>query len=89
MALATCEIVWIQSLLKNLRVEHSCPALLYCDNEATLHIAANSVYRKQTKHIELNCHFIRKKIQEGIIKTMHVSTYNQLADLLTKALHPK
>lgn len=88
MANATCEIVWVTGLLKDLGVEQEGPALLYCDNQAALHIAANQVYHERTKHIKLDCHFVREKIQNGQLKTMHVASQNQLADLLTKALHP-
>ncbi|KAL5575746.1 hypothetical protein UlMin_017445 [Ulmus minor] len=43
MANATCELTWLLSLLKELGVNHARPALLYCDNQATLHIATNPV----------------------------------------------
>lgn len=75
-------------MLKDLHVKHQGPILLYCDNLAALHIVANSVYHEQTKHIELDCHFIIEKIQQGVLQAMHVSTQNQLADLLTKSSHP-
>lgn len=70
------------------RIKHQGLALLYCDNQATLYIVANLVYHERTKHIELDCHFVREKLQDGVLKIMHVTSQNQLADLLTKALHP-
>lgn len=89
MARTTCELVWILNLFKDLMVKHEGPALLHRDNQAAIHIAANSVDHERIKHIELDCHFVREKVQEGIVKTMHVSTQNQLADFLTKALYPR
>ncbi|RVW70044.1 Retrovirus-related Pol polyprotein from transposon RE1 [Vitis vinifera] len=64
MAQATCEIIWIHQLLCEVGMKCTMPAKLWCDNQAALHIAANPVYYERTKHIEVDCHFIREKIEE-------------------------
>ena len=37
-------------------------------------------------HIEVDCHFIRDKIQDGSIMTKFVASVDQLADVFTKPL---
>ena len=83
---ACCELTWLRYLLRDLGVLHPEPALLYCDNKATLHIAANPVFHKRTRHLEMDCHYIRDKIQDGSVATRFVNSAHQLADVLTKAL---
>ena len=86
MATVTCEITWVLQLLKDLKVHQPRVAMVFYDNQATLHIAANLVFYERTKHIEVDCHLIREKIQEGMIKTFHVASNSQVANIFIKAL---
>lgn len=88
LALATCELIWLQQLLRDLHITPTACAKLFCDNKSALHIAMNPVFHERTKHIDIDCHTVRDQIKAGRLRTMHVSTLNQLADVLTKALHP-
>uniref|UniRef100_A0A803QHI8 Reverse transcriptase Ty1/copia-type domain-containing protein n=1 Tax=Cannabis sativa TaxID=3483 RepID=A0A803QHI8_CANSA len=72
MANATSELTWLLALLKDFGVSHKQPANLYCDNTAAIHISENPVYHERTKHVEIDCHFIREKIQHGSIQLLHV-----------------
>lgn len=83
-ALTTCEVTWLVSLLKDLGLKKLPPVDLKCDNQAALFIAANPVFHERTKHIEVDLHFVRDKVQDGLIKPSYVSTRLQLADVLTK-----
>ena len=82
------ELIWLQWLLKDLDVSTSSTTPLYCDNQSTIHITHNDVFHERTKHIEINCHFIRYNIVHGALKLISVSSKDQLADIFIKS-HPK
>lgn len=86
MASAVVELTWLKGLFLELGVKLSLPIHLFCDRKAAIQITANPIFHEHTKHIDIDCHFARKKILQGLIKTFYVSTKEQLADLLTKSL---
>lgn len=88
MALATCELLWLSQLLRDLKIQVASPAKLFCDNKSAMHIASNPVFHERTKHIEVDCHTVRDQVKNGFMKLFHVTSSNQHADILTKALHP-
>ena len=69
MTLATCELVWLKQLIQELRFVEVSQMKLLCDNQAALHIASNPVFHERTKHIEIDCHFVREKVLLGCIAT--------------------
>ncbi|KAI3808618.1 hypothetical protein L1987_24573 [Smallanthus sonchifolius] len=60
MASTVSEILWVRWLLKDMQVHITTPTLLFCDNQAARHIANNLVYRERTKHVEMDCYFVRE-----------------------------
>ncbi|GKB28078.1 uncharacterized mitochondrial protein-like protein, partial [Tanacetum coccineum] len=85
-AQTTYELVWLRNLLGEIGFPQSKPMKMWCDNQAAIYIATNPVFHERTKHIEVDCHFTREKLEDGTITTPHIRTESQLADVLTKAL---
>ena len=86
MALATCEPIWLKHLLQELRIGNDEQMKLICDNQVALHISTNPIFHERTKHIEVDCHFIRENIASGCITTSFVNSNDQLGDIFTKSL---
>lgn len=86
MAKPTTELIWIKILLEELGFTISSPMKLWCDKQAAIHIANNFVFHERTKHIKLDCHFIRDKVKENVIYLQYVKSADQVADIMTKDL---
>ncbi|KAL9447690.1 hypothetical protein AB3S75_015212 [Citrus x aurantiifolia] len=84
-----CEVMWIKRILEELKFTFSTHLKVYCDNKAAISIAHNPVLHDRTKHIEVDKHFIKEKLNTGIICMTYLPTTEQLADVLTKGLHKK
>ena len=87
MAHTTSELTWLLYFLQEIGFPVQLPLQLFCDNQEAIHIAANPVFHERTKHIEVDCHFIRDKIVAGEITTPFVKSEDQLTDMFTKALN--
>ena len=87
MAQGVCELLWLKIILEDLKIRWDGPMRLYCDNKSAISIAHNPVQHDRTKHIEVDRHFIKEKLESGLICTPYVTTQGQLADVLTKGLN--
>ena len=85
-ASTTCELMWIKQLLQELKFCEVQQMLLYCDNQAMLHIASNPVFHERTNHIEVDCHFVREKLMAEEISIEKIGSNDQLTNILTKSL---
>jgi hypothetical protein len=59
---ATAELIWVQSLLIELRVYQVQPPVLWCDNIGATYLSSNPVFHARSKYIEVDSHFVRKRI---------------------------
>ncbi|RVX19841.1 Retrovirus-related Pol polyprotein from transposon RE1 [Vitis vinifera] len=51
----------------DLRIKWDGPMKLYCDNKSAINIAHNPIQHDRTKHIEIDRHFIKEKLEEGVV----------------------
>ena len=83
MSYVTSEMIWLSRLIVDFF-----PIPLYCDNKSVIHLANIPVFHEWTKHLNIDCHFVREKLEDGFLMPKHVRTGLQLADIMTKALAP-
>ncbi|KAJ8753682.1 hypothetical protein K2173_026358 [Erythroxylum novogranatense] len=82
----TAELLWIRSLLQELGVSVSSPPILWCDNLGATYLAANPMFHAQTKHIELDVHFVRDLVVQKHLQVQFLRSQDQIADIMTKPL---
>ncbi|KAJ0435743.1 putative RNA-directed DNA polymerase [Helianthus annuus] len=87
MCSASCEVIWVLNVLKELGIDCKLPVQLFCDSQSAISIAFNPVFHERTKHFEIDLHFLREKIANGVIVPEKVMSEDQLADLFTKGLN--
>lgn len=86
MSHTTSEIVWLSGVLEDLGFNVPKPIDLFCDNKSAIHLAHNPVFHERTKHLNVDCHYVRDHLQDGTLNVLHVKSFLQLADLMTKSL---
>lgn len=70
----------------DLYVSPCLPIEVFCDNISTTYLVVNPDNRAQTKHLEVDLHFVRERVAWGDIKVNFVSSSDQVADIFTKGL---
>ncbi|KAI5341941.1 hypothetical protein L3X38_009816 [Prunus dulcis] len=81
-----CELLWIRRVLTELDFKPGKPMELHYDYKSAIDIAHNPVQHDRTKHVEVDRHFIKEKIEKKIIYLPFAKSEDQLADILTKAV---
>ena len=83
------EAIWIKHLLEELKIPCTTPIVIRCDNRSAISIAHDPVYHDWMKHVNIDRFYIQDYLEQGVLKTEHVSSEEQCADIFTKGLLAK
>jgi hypothetical protein len=76
----------VRSLLSELGIGLPNSPVIYYDNIGAKQLSSNPIFYSRMKHIVVDYHFIRDQVQSDLLRVAHVSSADQLADILTKSL---
>ncbi|CAN6447253.1 unnamed protein product [Victoria cruziana] len=86
-AMGVTEILWVKILLNDIGIQVDDMMRFYCDNKAAISLSNNPVMHDQTKHVEIDRHFVREKIDSKELILSYIKTEDQIADVFTKGLY--
>jgi hypothetical protein len=67
LANATAKVMWVRTLLSELKVLDPPAAWLCCHNMGATYLSTNLVFHARTKHIEIDYHFWSRTISSDIV----------------------
>jgi hypothetical protein len=84
---ATKEAIWMTKFMKELGYRKEKKAMVIrCDNQGAISLTKNPTQHARTKHIDVQHHFVRERVENGEVTFEYCSTEEMVADVLTKAL---
>lgn len=83
---AACQGIWLRNVLRRITSESIGPVILCIDNRSAIDLAKNHVFHGRSKHMDIRYHFIRECVERGEVVLKHVSSSDQRADIMTKAM---
>jgi hypothetical protein len=89
LANATAELIWVESLARELGVTLKEKPCLWCNNLGATYLSANPVFHACTKHIEIDFYFVRERVANKLLDVRFISSKDQIADGFTKVLCSK
>ena len=87
MSKACKEAIWLDQLVKDLRITIEMP-ILHCDSPSAIMLAKNPISYAKSKHIEVKYHFIWDMLEDKTLHLVKVHTNDNPMDLFTKVLPP-
>ena len=83
------EQIWLLRFLREIGYDISSQNIIYTDNQGAIALAHNPEHHARTKHIDIQYHFVRNCVEDGMTRLEYCPTEDMVADSLTKALGPE
>ncbi|GJU42847.1 retrovirus-related pol polyprotein from transposon TNT 1-94 [Tanacetum coccineum] len=86
-ALSGCcaQVLWMRSQLIDYDLGFN-KIPMYYDNKSAIALCYNNVQHSRSKHFDIRFHFIKEKVENGVVDLYFVNTEYQLVAIFTKAL---
>ena len=79
--------MWLKHFLSELKIATQNPIPIACDSQGAIAIIKNPEYHARTKHIDIQHHYVREKVEDRTVTFYYISTTEMIADILTKAVN--
>jgi Reverse transcriptase (RNA-dependent DNA polymerase)/gag-polypeptide of LTR copia-type/Integrase core domain/GAG-pre-integrase domain len=83
---ATKEAIWLRTFIAELNINIPSPTSIACDSQGAMALTKNPEYHSRTKHIDIQHHYVREKVDDKSIEFKFTSTTDMMADALTKPI---
>ena len=84
---ATREALWFRQLIMDIfGLNEISPIPISCDNQGAIKLIETGVIKQKTKHICVKFHHSHDEQEKGIVRFSYISSAENPADILTKAL---
>ena len=80
------QMVWMQTWLDEIKVDHTLPGIIKGDSRGALALAKNTKDHGKVKHIDIRHHYICELVKLKKILFKQLTFADNLADLFTKPL---
>lgn len=87
LSLGVSEACWIRYFVHDFKLDNDFICVkIFADNQSAIKVSKNPEFHKRLKHVDIKFHFVRDKINNGVVTVNYLSTDNQIADMFTKPL---
>jgi hypothetical protein len=81
--------MWVQSILTELGISLKRAPFLWCDSIGATYLIVSPTFHGRMKHIEIDYHFVRERVDDKQLEVPFIASKDQLADGFAKSLDLK